>query len=315
MHTNCFDYFAALRIGSLDMSEFIVDTSDNCLMNCKYCGTNSSGKGDSFLSANIVKLLLNDVFNDDNKNVLFLGGGTFFCHPKWKDILLYNKTIKANVIIDCPISKEVIEYVRNYPMNEYSYKISLSLWGVGKLHDNLSGRTFFNLADSFIDEVVKYQQVLRLSFVITKELIEQQEFVVEFIKTLPKLSIVYFHRLMPSGRCTTNDLPVYDEVLKFCDEVKSKTYESCELLFHHTIYKKVCLAYQNRLFINHDCKIYGCGWITPKNIPIGQIIEEKGSINYRSFYQRKDYPFSIEVIRSDTLSIHVKEKEDCILVT
>ncbi len=41
--------------------------------------------------------------------------------------------------------------------------------------------------------------------------------------------------------------------------------------FHHTISKAKCNALKKRLYIDYRGNIYGCGWVSPKTVPIANI--------------------------------------------
>jgi MoaA/NifB/PqqE/SkfB family radical SAM enzyme len=202
--------------------------------------------------------------------LIHLGGGSFFCHPEYAKILHFNERIKANINIDLPIHENFIEYIIKYPPNKFNYTFSISLWGIGESHNTLTGIDSYDNLDKFIFYAKKYQNNVNLSFVMTKELLLEQKKVVEFLLSNEKIDKVYFHRLMPSGRCKKENLPIVDDIEKFYKYIINLGINS-KVKFHHTISTGQCVSYSNRLFINYDGNVFGCGWINSKSISIGNI--------------------------------------------
>lgn len=260
------------------MFEVIIDTTDRCFMDCKYCGTNSSINGSKYLEYNKIIEIIVEIKKLYLDHIIFFGGGCFFCHKDWKKILDANKNINANIRIDVPIHSDVLSYLNEYIPSEYNYSASLSLWGVGDVHDDLSRSDSFSMAHIFIETMSKYQDYNYISFVMTKELLEHQEQVLEFIRGLNVSTSVYFHRLMPTGRCSRESLPQQNEVELFCDEILNLNKNRIKITFHHTIGSFSCKAFKNRIFINHDGNVYGCGWVNNNSTNICNIYENDISI-------------------------------------
>lgn len=260
------------------MFELIIDTTDKCFMNCKYCGTNSKHNGVSFLDHNKIIEMLSATKKVYKDHIIFLGGGCFFCHPNWEKILEANKNIKANIRIDVPLHTSLSSYINKYSPLEYNYNVSLSLWGINDLQNNLSGVISFYMFNELISTINKYQKEKYLSFVITKELINQQNEIVDFINKFNDDTYIYFHRLMPTGRSSSRLLPSLTSIRLFCNKIEEKNKSGIKLNFHHTIFSNICKAYKDRLFINHDGKVYGCGWIDSKTKHIKDINKENLSM-------------------------------------
>ena len=124
------------------MFEIIIDVTNRCFHQCLLCGTGADRTGNISLDAKIIEEII--CFVKDQNIFLYLGGGCFFCHPEHFRILKYMKTTQAkNIIIDVPPCKEVMDTIQKYPMYEYCYNISTSLWGIGNVHDNLSNSLSF----------------------------------------------------------------------------------------------------------------------------------------------------------------------------
>ena len=255
------------------MFEIIVDVTNKCFMQCKYCGTDSSQGGNAFLPAEIIEEILE--YAKENSCRVYLGGGCFFCHPDYKRLLMYIQAIEVeNIIIDVPMHISVLSLLQRYPMSLYNYCISVSLWGTENTHNTLSDSDGWCLIHSFHNEMVQQQGHAAYSFVITKELIEQEDSVVRFLNQLEASCKVYFHRLMPTGRCHSDELPTVSQIRSFSTDIQSRS--KIVPRFHHTIYGGRCVAYKERIFIDYDGSIYGCGWVG-NNKPITNIRKTKVS--------------------------------------
>ena len=150
----------------------------------------------SILAALLKSIL---TFSKQIPSLVYLGGGCFFCHPQWRELLEFNKELKANVIIDVPLDRYVLDSITLFPPNEYNYQVSVSLWGIGEVHNKLSGTDSFIL---FAEYSNLLSQNMKVSFVVTRELICCTEEIINFINENPQIKNFYFHRLMPTGRCS-----------------------------------------------------------------------------------------------------------------
>lgn len=145
-----------------------------------------------------------------------MGGGCFFCHPDWETILVLNSELKLNLKIDIPLNIEMLTILQNYPCADYHYTYSISLWGIGVLHDQLTGYpTSFDMLSKFVEFELQASAKLHLSFVITKELIQDIIPIVTFINQIDYKCNIYFYRLMPSGRCSATNLPPLNSIIEF----------------------------------------------------------------------------------------------------
>lgn len=250
------------------MYELIIDCTNRCVMNCIHCGTDSSVNGNRHLDLNIIQSILEMAKLFSAR--VYLGGGCFFCHPNWKEILNINKVLNADVVIDVPLEETVLNSIRLYPPQKYNYEVSLSLWGVGTMHDRLSMSKSFHLLSKFFQVL---SDNIHISFVMTRDLLSSSENLITFISNNPKVKSYYFHRLMPTGRCSKSALPNIHEIEVFQQRLLSSlsnTYK-LKLRFHHTLYSKKCTAFRERLFIDWNGNIYGCGWVSVHTKPIGNI--------------------------------------------
>lgn len=250
------------------MYEVIVDCTNKCYMNCKLCGTASQKDGTNHLSASTIVEIIKTVKEIDAR--VFLGGGCFFCHPEWKNILKISKEIGADVYIDMPLTEPVLQAIKEYPPGYYSYKPSVSLWGIGATHDELAGSDSFFLLE-------EYKQIMKsgygVSFVMTKQLLAQREQVIAVLNSLEHCNRVYFHRLMPTGRCSAEYLPEMHELREFMDSVNENVKKLDGIRFHHTLLNTPCKAYGGRVFVDWHGNIYGCGWVDDETETIGNILE------------------------------------------
>lgn len=242
------------------INEIIIDTTNSCPLHCKYCGTDSN-TCTNFLKTTQIKSILENYNSKEIK--IFLGGGYFFFHPDWKKILEYNKKIKANLIIDTPLVLNTLKTIREYKLKEYYYKVSLSLWGSEVIHNTLTNSNSFNNLFILQNELQKQNESIQLSFVLTKELIEDIANLKIFLDSIKCETSIYFHRHMPCGRTQINDLATIESLLIFkntiCDYVSDNKIITVN--FHHTLVSVSCYAWKNRIFINHNGDIWGCGWI------------------------------------------------------
>ncbi len=253
--------------------ELIIDTTNMCFMHCRYCGTNSSTDAKQFLPADSIISAVDTIATEFASPTVFLGGGSFYCHPDHDKILKVVTHKNAIIKIDLPLHEATIRFLEKYPPSIFNYTVSLSLWGIGAIHDTLSGKeTFANF--SKLAELVRCNQPeLNLSFVLTNELIAQKDELKRFLIAHCDQSNIYFHRLMPSGRCSYADLPSPVAIKTFADDLRNSRLP-CKIRFHHTIYSNKCVAFCNRLFINYTGNVYGCGWIKADTIPIGNILHD-----------------------------------------
>lgn len=252
------------------MYELIVDCTNRCVLNCRYCGTNSNNSDEQYLDYNTLEYILNVA--KSMSVCVFLGGGCFFCHPNWKEILDLNRKLNCYLIVDVPLDEKVLCSIKQYPPEKYNYTVSVSLWGLGEIHNQLSRTQHFILFEKYKELL---QANMRVSFVITNELIGICNDVIDFINN-NKTTKFYFHRLMPTGRCKFDDLPSFREIISFKNSILYNVNYKENLIFHHTLLLEAsndCRAFQNRLFIDCNGNIYGCGWVSDNVQPIGVIKE------------------------------------------
>lgn len=242
------------------ISEIIIDTTNRCPFHCKYCGTDSN-ISNYFLETNHIKAILENYNSKEIK--IFLGGGYFFFHPDWKHILEYNKEVKANLVIDSPLVLNTLNAIREYKLKEFNYEISLSLWGIEDIHNILTNSKSYNNLFILQNELLIQNMPVQLSFVLTKEMIEDIENFKLFLDSIQYKTSIYFHRHMPCGRTQNDDIAKIDSILMFkkiiSDYVSEKNIITVK--FHHTLVTDSCYAWENRIFINHNGDIWGCGWI------------------------------------------------------
>ena len=124
-------------------------------------------------------------------------------------------------------------------------------------------------ADELSEIMHEHQGNAAYSFVLTKDLLMQKNEVMRFIQGLQANDSVYFHHLMPTGRCNNENLPSEKELLSFMNSAISQ-----KVRFHHTLYKTTCPAFSDRIFIDWNGDIFGCGWVG-KNKSVGNISELK----------------------------------------
>lgn len=240
--------------------EIIIDTINICPFHCKYCGTDSN-VSKNYLATDKIKTILK-LFNSEEVKI-YLGGGYFFYHPDWKDILSYNKQVKANIVIDSPLVLETLNAIREFNLTEFNYKISLSLWGVNEVHDFLTNSKSYKNFSILHNELILQNEPLLLSFVLTKEMIKDIDNFIHFLDLIQSNTSIYFHRHMPCGRSESYDIPKIESIKTFEKVITDYAYNKNILTvkFHHTLVTDKCLAWVNRFFINHNGDIWGCGWI------------------------------------------------------
>lgn len=250
------------------MYELIVDCTNRCVLNCRYCGTDSNSSDEQYLDYDTLEYVLKVA--KSMSICVYLGGGCFFCHPNWKEILELNLKLNCHIIVDVPLDEKIFCLIQQYPPEKYNYTVSVSLWGIGEIHNQLSRTQHFILFEKY-KELLKSN--MRVSFVITNELIDSYSDVIDFINNNKDIKF-YFHRLMPTGRCKYDDLPDFQKIMNFKNEVVSNVNCKDILRFHHTLLSETfddCKAYRDRLFIDYKGNIYGCGWVSSNVQPIGFI--------------------------------------------
>ncbi len=192
------------------MYELIIDCTNKCVSKCINCGTDSAVCGEDHIDLSILKTIL--IFSKHSSSQVYLGGGCFFCHPQWKNLLEFNQSIGADIIIDVPLDKFVLDAIALYPPKLYNYQVAVSLWGIKDVHDKLAGIDSFCF---FADYKKLLFQDMRVSFVITEDLIRSSKEVISFINENPQIKSIYFHRLMPTGRCLSSMLPKEERIKNF----------------------------------------------------------------------------------------------------
>ena len=283
------------------MFEWIIDVTNRCYLQCRLCGTDSDIDGEKSLPVQCILDIMH--YAQTHPCSLFLGGGCFFCHPYHEQILLYMKKIQMRgIIIDIPMCEETLESLRRFPMNQYHYTASVSLWGIGETHNTLTRSHGYQYLDQFQKRMRLYQGHSAFSFVITRDLIKQQEEVSAFLETLEEQDSVYFHRLMPTGRCGLDYLPETDAIMKFYDYISSHIY-SCNIRFHHTILNHSCTAYKDRLFVDWNGDVFGCGWVG-KNKPFANL--QDISIESVMSLMRKQSGYQCPIPSAASAGMHAK---------
>lgn len=248
------------------MYELIVDCTNKCVSKCINCGTDSAACGECHIDLSILKSILD--FSKQISSQVYLGGGCFFCHPQWKDLLEFNKKFAADIIVDVPLDKLVLDSIASYPPKTYNYQVSVSLWGIEEGHNKLAGTDSFSL---FADYKKLLSHNMRVSFVITEELICSAKEIISFINENSQIKSFYFHRLMPTGRCSSGSLPKEEIIKSFQNQLLSSVDEPDKLRFHHTLLDANCNAFHKRLYIDYHGDIYGCGWVSANTAPIANI--------------------------------------------
>ena len=74
---------------------------------------------------------------------------------------------------------------------------------------------------------------------------------------------------MPVGRAIKSDIPSIEALKRFSNFMKQKCKRTIN--FHHTIEKNVCKAGIDRLFIDSNGDLYGCGWVPRETPPVCNI--------------------------------------------
>lgn len=248
--------------------ELIIDCTNKCISKCTYCGTDSDMLGERYLDYDVLRSIL--VMAKELSVHVYLGGGCFFCYPYWKEILEFNRELKADITIDVPLAEMVLNSVTQYQPQEYNYTVSISLWGINSVHDSLSGLNCFELFN-------RYSQLLGdnmcVSFVMTQELLSIRKEIINFINDNCRAKSIYFHRLMPTGRCSKENVPDLDKIRRFRDSLLVSIKNAERLRFHHTLSTDKCNAFYERLFVDWDGNIFGCGWVSKNTKPVANIRE------------------------------------------
>lgn len=166
------------------------------------------------------------------------------------------------------MDKFVLDSIASYPPQTYNYQVSVSLWGINESHNKLAGTDSFAL---FADYKKLLSQNMRVSFVITEELMCKTNEMISFINENSQIKSFYFHRLMPTGRCYRCSLPKEEIIKAFQNQLLSSVDEPNKLRFHHTLLDVNCNAFHKRLYIDYHGDIYGCGWVSANTVPIANI--------------------------------------------
>jgi len=253
------------------MFEVIIDTTNKCIFQCRYCATESFANGTAYLSIDALSDILLSLKKHKKDAVIYLGGGCFFCHPNWKIILENNQINKQNLCIDVPVSKYVYDIICTYHPKKYNYKFSMSLWGIGDTHDTLAGRKSYENLERFISYSIENDLCINISFVVTKEFINTIDEVIYFINNIKYKYSIYFHRFMPMGRGHKGNLPTKEELDFFLKKIKTEVKQFDKIRLHHTFSGTDCIAFRNRIYINHDGNVYGCGWINNHSKSVANI--------------------------------------------
>lgn len=251
------------------MREIIVDITNRCGMACRYCGTSASIGGNSHLDIRVARALFLSAAGARDVG-FFLGGGTAFRHPHWTDIFASLRDSGCRAVVDCPLDSYVLSCMRDMPPMASNYRPSLSLWGMGELHNRLSGADSFKLFPDFMGALASWGIEPCISFVVTNEFLAEADGLNGFIADLPPSTEIYFHRLMPVGRAANASLPSQHSLQCFRDDLKSR-FSGRSIHFHHTLDGAGCPAGRGRLFVNHDGNVYACGWISPHSLPIATV--------------------------------------------
>jgi len=250
------------------IQELIIDTTNRCPLHCVYCGTDSNATM-RHLPADTIRTLIVHAKEHD-LGAVYLGGGCFFSHPDWRGILALNRGVRARLVIDIPPVDAVLDMMALMPPSRYAYTASLSLWGVGECLDDLSRSSSFRNVPSFLDLLNGDTGSARISMVLTRELLEQSQTVIDFLHAESRVASVYFHRLMPVGRARGAALPTRDELRRFMAQMSPIAGPERELTvrFHHTLVGEGCRAGRSRLFVDCGGDVYGCGWVGPSSRPV-----------------------------------------------
>ena len=275
------------------MKEVIIDVTNRCVMNCLYCGTRIIGNSDADINFELFESIVESL-RDFCETTVFLGGGTFFCHPQWEELLGLLNGCDQTFVVDCPIDRNILNKIYANQPGEFNYHPSISLWGVNAVHDELCGKASFHLLSSYIRKQSEWTMPLRLSFVMSKNLIQQTQDVIDFAKLLPTGTCLYFHRLMPIGGGIHANLPSLDSLMHFRKRIVSEINITKTVRFHHTL-DNTCRAQSNdRIFINHDGAVYKCGWIDARSIPLCKLNKDSTVDFYQLF--RKANSMNIQCV-------------------
>jgi len=275
------------------ITELIIDTTNRCPMHCVYCGTDSNTTGHD-LPLRTIRTLIEDASVHDLAAV-YLGGGCFFSHPHWQEILALNREVQARLVIDVPPVEWVLGRVALMPPSQYAYAVSLSLWGVGKCHNLLSKSDSFRNVSSFLDLSQRDTGSAHVSMVLTRELLQQSDAVIDFLCTETRVTHVYFHRLMPVGRAKRAILPDRVELERFVAKMSlvGGRDRGLAVRFHHTLVGEGCRAGRSRLFVDCQGDVYRCGWVGPTSLPAAVASEERDlieDVNCRKLHVRHKCP-------------------------
>lgn len=214
-------FFTARNDGKYVVS---YEIGNACNMNCMHCMNKSTKEAYKGLPAEHIKRLLRELA-DNGIQYLYVSGGEPLVHPDFDEIIkaAYEygfQMMLATNGLEIPKHIETIE--------KYISDVSISLDGIGELHDEFRGTpgAFQKVLESI--EILKSKNIYtRISTCIWKKSESQLEKIAEWAEE-HGLKKINFSILVPTGRTTENDIQIswdaYPEILERVEKLK-KFYE------------------------------------------------------------------------------------------
>lgn len=208
-----------------DDGKYVVsyEIGNACNMNCKHCMNKSTKEAYKGLPGAKVKELLKELA-DNGVQYLYVSGGEPLIHPDFDEIIksAYDygfQMMLATNGLEIPNHIETIE--------KYVSDVSISLDGIGDLHDEFRGTPgAFEKVLHSIEFLNSKGIYTRISTCIWKKSAEQLEQIAEWAEK-HNLKKINFSILVPTGRTTENDIQIpweqYPQILERVEKLR-KTY-------------------------------------------------------------------------------------------
>ena len=259
----------------IHLDEIKIEITNQCLLSCVHCSTNSRTKNASFLSLSNIESIIRQAQALGAKNIL-LSGGEPLIYPDLERVIEMiakygcKSTIYTSGIAEIhPISPVAIEYLAKLKSLNLSHLIFSIFSHKSENHDAITG-----VGGSFEATVTSIKNALQVGlktevhFVALKPIIDDLMPLVELLKKIgiKKMSVL---RFVPQGRGKNNLhnlLPDTEDFLKLSKVInsirKGKTSIECRIgsPFNFLMLKKPtpCNSGRTRMIIDAEGFAYPC---------------------------------------------------------
>lgn len=149
-----------------------IDPSNSCNLDCSFC-IYKQLDDETHLSLELYKKILGDLRDCEVKSITFTGGGEPLLNPRINEMIEVSSDFKLGLITNGVL----LDKIRPKLLKRFEFvRVSLNA-GTPKTYKNITGKDLFSRVIKNIHSLKKHIKQLGISFVVTKENIDEIDLV------------------------------------------------------------------------------------------------------------------------------------------